>query len=175
MKLKQYFRSILKKSFFPGLYNDLEIMPVYLWWKISREEDSKYLLMDTDSIFLKLFSVDSIKEYTAIQYEKLNDDFTDYFGIGKTRLKRFNLLAKIQMLKVDYAVSEDAYYLTMLAIAEMELKATDGGSDEEVDEYEMLRSVSMTLGGAQLDPLKISVIQYYSDQNTAVKKVKSRK
>lgn len=175
MRLKRYFRSILKKSFFPTLHNDLEVMPVYLWWKITREDDTKYVLKNLSSIFLKIFKAESIKEYTSEQYEKLNDDFTDYFGIGKTRLHRFNLLAKIQMLKVDFAVTNDRYFLTMIQIAEIELKSTELDNGGEVDEYKMLRQVSMALDGADMNPNKMSVIQYYSDQNTAVERIKARK
>lgn len=169
MQLKRYYQKLLKSFFFPRLHNDLHYMPVALWWRISKESNPNHVIKDKESKWLKLFSKESILEYTSEQYNKLNDDFTDYFGLGAVGAKRLKLMAKIQVFKVNFAVTKSNYWLTQILVAETEIKQM--GSNDTVDEYEMLRSVNMALS-ANIDPNIVSVIQYYSDQRTAVKKSK---
>ncbi len=169
MKLKTILLNWLKSFFLPELYDDLHTMPVVIWWKVQKADDA------LDLIKGKKRRSKRIINHCAKQWDKLNDDFTDYFGVQPTQQKYLKLLGLQQYYAAQYAITKSHYWTTKRLITEAELEDLRPERAEEFNQYEELRSVSMALGGANMNPLEISVIQYYSDKNLAVKKSKEAK
>jgi len=179
----------------PELYDDLHTMPVVIWWKVQKADDALDLIKGKKTaykpflyvvisscknalgliIFLFIDKKKVILRHCAKRWDKLNDDFTDYFGVQPTQQKYLKLLGLQQYYAAQYAITKSHYWTTKRLITEAELEDLRPERAEEFNQYEELRSVSMALGGANMNPLEISVIQYYSDKNLAVKKSKEAK
>ncbi|MCH8744432.1 MAG: hypothetical protein IIB31_02150 [Chloroflexi bacterium] len=175
----------------PELYDDLHTMPVVLWWKILKEIDalglakpdikSNWLIIHVLESFIKCVVFVFINEQRAIanycnkQREKLNDDFTNFFGVQKRQAKYLKLLCKHQEYVVMYAVTKSHIWTTRRLYVEIELEEYRPKGQKEINEYETLRNVSISLDGASMNPQTMSVIQYYSDQNLAIKRNKQAK
>jgi len=166
MKLKNILPNWLRSFFLPELYDDLHTMPVVIWWKVQKADDALGLIKG---------KYKKSNYLCAKQWDKLNDDFTDYFGVQPAQQKYLKLLGLQQYYAAQYAITKSHYWTTKRLITEAELEDLRPERAEEFNQYEELRSVSMALGGATMNPQEISVIQYYSDKNLAVKKNKEAK
>ena len=155
--------------FLPELYDDLHTMPVVYWWKILKEIDALSLIMHTKTTSKRI--VNQVNK----QREKLNDDFTNFFGVQKRQAKYLKLLCKHQEYVVMYAVTKNHIWTTRRLYVEIELEEYRPKGQKEINEYETLRNVSISLDGASMNPQTMSVIQYYSDQNLAIKRNKQAK
>lgn len=169
MKLKLKLLSWYRIFFLPELYDDLHTMPVVYWWKILKEIDALSLIMHTKTTSKKI--VNQVNK----QREKLNDDFTNFFGVQKRQAKYLKLLCKHQEYVVMYAVTKSHIWTTRRLYVEIELEEYRPKGQKEINEYETLRNVSISLDGASMNPQTMSVIQYYSDQNLAIKRNKQAK
>ena len=74
-----------------------------------------------------------------------------------------------------YAVTKSQIWTTRRLYVEIELEEYRPKGQKEINEYETLRNVSISLDGASMNPQTMSVIQYYSDQNLAIKRNKQAK
>ena len=74
-----------------------------------------------------------------------------------------------------YAVTKNHIWTTRILYVEIELEEYRPKGQKEINEYETLRNVSISLDGASMNPQTMSVIQYYSDQNLAIKRNKQAK
>jgi len=169
MKLKLKLLNLWRVFFLPELYDDLHTMPVVYWWKILKEIDALSLIMHTKTTSKKI--VNQVNK----QREKLNDDFTNFFGVQKRQAKYLKLLCKHQEYVVMYAVTKSHIWTTRRLYVEIELEEYRPKGQKEINEYETLRNVSISLDGASMNPQTMSVIQYYSDQNLAIKRNKQAK
>ena len=169
MKLKLKLLNLWRVFFLPELYDDLHTMPVVYWWKILKEIDALSLIMHTKTTSKRI--VNQVNK----QREKLNDDFTNFFGVQKRQAKYLKLLCKHQEYVVMYAVTKNHIWTTRRLYVEIELEEYRPKGQKEINEYETLRNVSISLDGASMNPQTMSVIQYYSDQNLAIKRNKQAK
>ena len=169
MKLKLKLLNLWRVFFLPELYDDLHTMPVVYWWKILKETDALSLIMHTKTTSKRI--VNQVNK----QREKLNDDFTNFFGVQKRQAKYLKLLCKHQEYVVMYAVTKNHIWTTRRLYVEIELEEYRPKGQKEINEYETLRNVSISLDGASMNPQTMSVIQYYSDQNLAIKRNKQAK
>ncbi len=164
MKLQLRLLSWYRIFFLPELHDDLHTMPVVLWWKIEKEGNAIDLIKRTKT------SSDKIINYVNKQKEKLNDDFTDFFGIQEKQQKRLKLIAKHQYCVAMYAVTKSHIWTTRRLYVEIELEAYKPTGGAQINQYEELRNVSMSLDGANMNPQTMSVFQYYSDRGMAIKR-----
>jgi hypothetical protein len=145
-------------------------MPVSLWWKIQNSNDLLHLIKGTKTTSKRI-----IKSASKRWYD-LNSEFTDFFGIPKRQKKYLKLLAKHQIYVSAYARTKSHRWTTKRLYIEIELEQyKPKESKEKFNPYEELRNVSMSLSGAHIDPNTMSVIQYYSDKDLAIKNNKKAK
>ena len=174
----------------PKLHNDLHFMPVVIWWKIGKEDDATDLIiaekihpfpfsfiLSIVGFVIDLFidKKDIIKSYCNDQRSRLNDDFTDFFGVQKKHKKRLDLIGKRQYYIVKFAITKNNHWITKRERIEIELDGMKPMEAKDKNDYEELRSVSMSLEGANMDPKSMSVIQYYSDLDLAIRRSKQIK
>lgn len=169
MKLKINFLNLWRLFFLPELHDDLHTMPVVLWWKIQKEQSAIHLIKGAKSTSKRVVN------HCNNQWDKLNDYFTDYFGIQAMQKKYLKLLVKHQICVSKYARTKNHYWTTQRLIIEAELEDFKPSEIKDFNYYEELRNVSMTLDGANMNPQEMSVIQYYSDRNSAIKISKQRR
>lgn len=155
--------------FLPELYDDLHEMPIIHWWKMLKDIDALSLIKNRKTTSKRI--VNQVNK----QREKLKDDFTDFFGVQKRQAKYLKLLCKHQEYVVMYAVTKNHIWTTRRLYVEIELEEYRPKGQKEINEYETFRNVSMSLDGASMNPQTMSVIQYYSDQNLAIKRNKQAK
>ncbi len=169
MRLKNKLLNWLNSFFLPELHDDLHEMPVVLWWRIQKEGDALLLIKGRKR------SSKRILAHCVVQWEKLNDDFTDYFGIQKRQREYLRLLGLHQYYVAQYAITKNHFWTTKRLIIEAQLEEYRPEEIGEFNEYEELRNISISLDGANMNPREMSVIQYYSDRNLAIKRNKKSK
>lgn len=164
MKLKLKLLNLWRVFFLPELYDDLHAMPVVLWWEIEKQDNALELIKGVKT------SSDKIINYVNQQKSKLNDDFTDFFGIQKKQQKRLKLIAKHQYFVAMYAITKSHIWTTRRLYVEIELEDYNPMEGNQINQYEELRNISMSLDGANMDPKTMSVFQYYSDRGMAIRR-----
>tara|TARA_R100001244_G_scaffold106549_1_gene79032 strand:+ start:110 stop:637 length:528 start_codon:yes stop_codon:yes gene_type:complete len=165
-------------------------MPVVLWWK-TEKEGNEIDLVKSEKTYSFPFSIpmlwidiairifvnkkEAIATHCIEQKSKLNDDFTDYFGIQKKQIRWFKLIKKHQYYVYMYAITKSHIWTTRRLYIEIELEDYKPKGATDINEYEEFRNVSMSLDGAPMNPQTMSVFQYYSDRFMAIKKNKKAK
>lgn len=167
MRFKSFFLECWKRCFFPALHDELDELPVYLWWKAEKSDIKKTLLLNSKSKLLLLFPKSHVRYYLDEQFGELNDDFMDHFGFSAEHQERLDLIAKIQIYKSTFVRTGSHYWTTKIMRTEIELEALTR-DDVKLDEYKMLIRVKRALGGQEINPRVVSVIEYYSMQQEAV-------
>ena len=162
MKLQLKLLNLWRFFFLPELHNDLHEMPVVLWWKIQKSNNALELIKGVKTASKKITS------HVNNQWYKLNNDFTDYFGVQKAQKRYFKLIAEHQIYVSAFARTKSHRWTTKRLIVEEQLKAYKPKEVKDFNPYNELRDVSMALDGATIDPKTTSVLQYYSDRESAV-------
>lgn len=163
MKLQLRVLNLWRIFFLPELHNDLHYMPVVVWWKIQKSGNPIDLIKGTKTASTKIINL------VAAQWDKLNDDFTDFFKVQKRQKRYLTLLAEHQVCVSAFTRTQNHIWTTRRIYVELELEQYKPKEVKQFNEYEELRNVSMTLSGAHMNPQEMSVIHYYSDRDLAIK------
>lgn len=163
------FQNFLKRSFYPSVFDDLEELFIYIWWKIHRDGDTLRLIKRKWLRFQFLMS------YTDKVFIKLKENYIDHFGMSDKHKQYYSLIRRIHLHESDLAVTGNRWNIGQIMILEAQLKELTKGS-EDSDEYETILDVQMALGGnVKLDPLTTSVIAYGAAEKKAQKIAKQQR
>jgi hypothetical protein len=123
-------------------------MPYYNWNKIVKEKNYDYLCKwyrFSDGICAKHFDI-------------LMAEFIDFIGVSEDYRKYLNTLVELEMLNIDYLVSEDRSLLTFIKLKELELLELE--KVEKKKEINVIVYVEKYLGFSLA--LDVSVKKFYS-------------
>ena len=152
------------------VFDSIDSLPIYNWWQIHKAHD-----------FTWLYSIKRRKvgKYTrtALQtkWGVVYDGYIARFGLSEDYLKLIEKKKEIADLKVERMETGSKALNTFIKIAELELNEMQKGDGrEEVDFYESKSHVEKQLGFA-LDPMKISVSEFYSHIKVLKQSTKQQK
>tara|TARA_R110000868_G_scaffold35798_1_gene127838 strand:- start:9173 stop:9670 length:498 start_codon:yes stop_codon:yes gene_type:complete len=152
------------------VFDSIDSLPIYNWWQIHKAHD-----------FTWLYSIKRRKvgKYTrtALQtkWGVVYDGYIARFGLSEDYLKLIEKKKEIAALKVERMETGSKALNTFIKIAELELNEMQKGDGrEEVDFYESKSHVEKQLGFA-LDPMKISVSEFYSHIKVLKQSTKQQK
>lgn len=138
-------------------FDSIDRLPIYNWWQIHKTHDFTWLY--------------TIKRRKASKYTRqalqtkwgvVYDGYIERFGLSEDYLKLIEKKKEIAALKVERMATGERSINTFIKIAELELEEMQKGNGrEEVDFYESKAHVEKQLGFA-LDPMKITVSEFYS-------------
>ena len=98
-------------------YKSLDEMPIANWFKIQQTNDLKYMLVKTRKSKHK----GSIRAWKGTK--KLSNEYIDTFGISDEHRQILELSRDIEVLKIDFILTQDRSLLTMIEIKKDQLKA----------------------------------------------------
>lgn len=165
MRLKLTLLKLWRIFFLPELHDDVEYVPAVVWWKLQKG-DLLALIKGTKT------SSKRILNQIDKQWDKLNDQFTDHFGIQQRQRRYIRLISELQEFRVKFAVTKSFRWYTSILRTEAELESMLVGS-KDVDEYEILLDIHMVLEGTtKIDPKTDSIIMFETAKRGAIKRNK---
>lgn len=135
-------------------YKSLDEMPIANWFKIQQTNDLKYLLVKTRKV--------STKEVSELEkgLKKLSNEYIDTFGISDEYRQILELSRDIEVLKIDFILTQDRSLLTMIEIKKDQLKAISK-SNNKSDLNKLKMHVNKFMGYS-VDMNKTSVKEFYT-------------
>lgn len=135
-------------------YKSLDEMPVYNWFKIQQTNDLKYMLVKTRKV--------STKEIEELEkgLKKLSSEYIDTFGISDEYRQILELSRDIEVLKIDFILTQDRSLLTMIEIKKDQLKAISQNKNKsDVHKLKMHADKYM---GFSINTKETSVKEFYT-------------
>lgn len=147
-------------------YKSLDEMPIANWFKIQQTNDLKYLLVKTRKV--------STKEVSELEkgLKKLSNEYIDTFGISDEYRQILELSRDIEVLKIDFILTQDRSLLTMIEIKKDQLKAISK-SNNKSDLNKLKMHVNKFMGYS-VDMNKTSVKEFYTYLEGLKEEVKQR-
>lgn len=135
-------------------YKSLDEMPIANWFKIQQTNDLKYMLVKTRKV--------STKEVSELEkgLKKLSNEYIDTFGISDEYRQILELSRDIEVLKIDFILTQDRSLLTMIEIKKDQLKAISK-SNNKSDLNKLKMHVNKFMGYS-VDMNKTSVKEFYT-------------
>lgn len=150
-KLFRLFKRSSAKEIDSQCFNTLDELPIFNWWQLNSGK--------LEYLFKKLRQP-SKKEKTQLikLFKKISSDYIDRYGITREFKFILNKQREIALYKLKYVKTEDAMLLTMIQIAEEQLKERTGDG-EKGDFYETKSAIETQLG-FRIDPKTTTVAEY---------------
>lgn len=165
MRLKLTLLKWWRTFFLPELHDDVEYVPAVVWWK-AQKGNLLALIKGTKT------SSKKILQRAEEQWDKLNDQFTDHFGIQQRQRRYIRLISELQEFRVKFAVTKSFRWYTSILRTEAEIESMLVGA-KDVDEYEMLLNIQMVLEGTtKIDPKVDSIIEFETAKRRAIQRNK---
>lgn len=132
-------------------FSSLDELPIFNWWQLNSG--------DLDYLFkVKRSTKDSEKKFLIKLYRKISSDYIKRYGINRDYKIILNKQREVALYKLKYIQTEDKMFLTMIQIAEAQLKEkTDTG--EKGDFYQTKSAIETQLG-FRIDPKSTTVPEY---------------
>lgn len=156
MKAYRNFKNLLNRLFFStseknsDLYNSLEDLPIFNWWKISNGE-YKYLSKENKPL--------ELTEEVSEMIGKLQQDFFDRYGVSDDFEDYFETQKELLELQVDLAITGDRFLNTKINLIKQKLQAKQNYK-RKGEEYELKAYLDKYLG-MQINTKTTSVVEYY--------------
>ena len=135
------------------LYETIEEMPIYNWFKIVDKSDYSFMLVDPKKDLTQEELADC---YT--QFEKLYSEFIDEFGLSETFIEVLDLKRIIMLHKIDMAITGNMTKKVHIKIAELDLEKLMKQQNKTETNLTIVIEKHM---GFQLDEKKVSVKKFY--------------
>lgn len=135
-------------------YKSLDEMPIANWFKIQQTNDLKYMLVKTRKV--------STKEVSELEkgLKTLSNEYIDTFGISDEYRKILELSRDIEVLKIDFILTQDRSLLTMIEIKKDQLKAISKNKNKsDVHKLKMYADKYM---GFSINTKEVSVKEFYT-------------
>jgi hypothetical protein len=131
------------------LYNSIEEMPVYNWFKCIDLKDYSYCAIDKNAIDLE-----KCKEC----FSNLYNEFLDTFGINESLKQVIELQNEITILKIDKVLTENNSLQTFIELKQIELDELINVKTEKTKTYKV--EIEKFLG-FRINEKEVSVKEYY--------------
>ena len=132
------------------MYNSIDEMPIYNWFKCVELKDYSYCAKDRLKADL---------EACQIKFSELYSEYIDTFGISQQLNDILSLQNEILVLKIDMVLSEDKAIKTFIELKELELA-------DKLNVKQSKHSDSIILiekyRRFEVDEHKLSVLKYYN-------------
>lgn len=131
------------------LYNSIEEMPVYNWFKCIDLKDYSYCAIDKVNVDLE-----KCKE----AFSNLYNEFLDTFGINESLKQVIELQNEITILKIDKVLTENNSLQTFIELKQIELDELINVKAEKTKTYKV--EIEKFLG-FRINEKEVSVKEYY--------------
>jgi len=131
------------------LYNSIEEMPVYNWFKCIDLKDYSYCAIDKINVDLE-----KCKE----AFSNLYNEFLDTFGINESLKQVIELQNEITILKIDKVLTENNSLQTFIELKQIELDELINVKSEKTKTYKV--EIEKFLG-FRLNEKEVTVKEYY--------------
>ena len=131
------------------IYNSIEEMPVYNWFKCIDLKDYSYCAIDKNDIDLE-----KCKE----AFSNLYNEFLDTFGINESLKQVIELQNEITILKIDKVLTENNSLQTFIELKQIELNELLTVKSEKTKTYKV--EIEKFLG-FRLNEKEVTVKEYY--------------
>ena len=131
------------------LYNSIEEMPVYNWFKCIDLKDYSYCAIDKINVDLE-----KCKE----AFSNLYNEFLDTFGINESLKQVIELQNEITILKIDKVLTENNSMQTFIELKQIELDELINVKSEKTKTYKV--EIEKFLG-FRLNEKEVTVKEYY--------------
>lgn len=131
------------------LYNSIEEMPVYNWFKCIDLKDYSYCAIDKINVDLE-----KCKE----AFSNLYNEFLDTFGINESLKQVIELQNEITILKIDKVLTENNSLQTFIELKQIELDELINVKAEKTKTYKV--EIEKFLG-FRINEKEVSVKEYY--------------
>lgn len=150
-KLFRLFKRSSAKEIDSQCFNTLDELPLFNWWQLNGGK-LEYLFKEKREI------KEGEKPQLIKIYKKLASDYINDFGISREYKFILRKQKEIMLYKLKYIKTEDAMLLTMIQIAEEQLRerTDENGSG---DNYKTKAKIEEQLG-FRIDPKTTSVKEY---------------
>lgn len=138
----------------PIFYNSIEDLPVFNWFKIHETQDFSYLIKNREEA--RKYDENHINEI----WLKIYSEYLDNFGFNDRFKAYLEAKRELEILKIDYSITKDQYFLTFIEVKEAEIK-------KEFDkhtkgDYLELKAYLEKFMGFKLNISEVSVKEYYN-------------
>jgi hypothetical protein len=163
-KLHLYWLSKLEKTYSDRYYKSIEDLPVLNWWKLHEENDFKWLLKDSN----KKITKHSIKIFKSIKSE-----FVEEFGIDRKYEEYLKKVWKLELIKIDIALSGDKSKKIFADILELEIEDLLNEQETKVHNHGVMHIEKFM--GFKLNVKSTTVNEFYSYVKEIEKQLKQQK
>lgn len=137
------------------LYNSIEEMPVYNWFKCIDVKDYSYCMVDRITTKYPYgLHIQKCKEC----FSNLYNEFLDTFGINESLKQVIELQNEITILKIDKVLTENNSLQTFIELKQIELDELINVKAEKTKTYKV--EIEKFLG-FRINEKEVSVKEYY--------------
>lgn len=137
------------------LYNSIEEMPVYNWFKCIDLKDYSYCMVDRITTkYPYELHIQKCKEC----FSNLYNEFLDTFGINESLKQVIELQNEITILKIDKVLTENNSLQTFIELKQIELDELINVKAEKTKTYKV--EIEKFLG-FRINEKEVSVKEYY--------------
>ena len=137
------------------LYDSIENLTLYLWWKIHETGDLRYLIK-AENYELTNGDVQRIED----TWDDIQDEHVERFGMPEAYEDYLRQLKVVTLKRINFALSQNGMDKTWLKIEEDELK--DMMKTTKTNQYKTKAQVEIAAGVAPVSPHIMVVVEYYS-------------
>lgn len=152
--LKRFYHFWLKKlevKLSDRYYKSIEELPVLNWWKLHEENDFKWLLKNSNK---------KVNRYALNIFKSVKSEFIDTFGIDKKYEDYLNKVWKLEIKKIDIALTGDKSQKIFADILELEIEDLLNTQEIEVHNHGVMHVEKYM--GFKLNTKETTVNEFYS-------------
>jgi hypothetical protein len=124
-------------------------LPIYNWFRITEDKDYTYLCK----------YITFSEPYLRLHFEKVYAQYIDFVGISAEYKSYLNKVIELELLEIDYALTNDRYYLTFIKLKQNELDALK--KEDEKPQFSMVNAYVSKFMGFSIDQKKVTVKEYF--------------
>lgn len=138
------------------VYDSIDTLPIFRWWKIHETEDFSFLIKDNTE---KATEQDFV--FLSETWKKIYSEYIKRFGFGETFLRIKQREASIARLQCELVITGDRSILLAIKVEEAELKKMKTEQSGKNDFHENKAAIEKAIG-FRLDPKSVTVAEFYS-------------
>ena len=147
-------------------FESLSDLPVYNWFKVNETNNLAHLLV----VFREINSKEA--EFLSEVYHNLMTEYIDLYGVSQQFRQILLKKREIALYQCDLFLTGDKMFLTLIKIAQIELKELiEIQSDNDFEEVKAVISKHM---GFRIDP-KITTVTEYQSYLKLIEQTNSKK
>jgi len=128
------------------------MQPIYNWFRITEDKDYTYLCK----------YITFSEPYLRLHFEKIYAQYIDFVGISAEYKSYLNKVIELELLEIDYALTNDRYYLTFIKLKQNELDALK--KEDEKPQFSMVNAYVSKFIRYTLEQKKETVKEYLESE-----------